>query len=140
MYMKIGKQIIYVSLIAFILHVIWENAQAPLFQGYSSFSQHFSVCFIGAVGDVVITLFVLAFIWLLKKDGPQTIADFLSLAVIGFVIAVAIEQHALLVGKWDYAPAMPLIPWLHVGLTPILQMTLLLPLSFYVAQLSDKKS
>lgn len=124
---------------AFLLHLLWENAQAPLFAGYQSFLRHFPICFVGTIGDVVITLFVLAFIWLLKKDGPQTIADFLALAIIGFIVAVAIEQHALLVIKWNYASAMPVIPWINVGLMPIIQMTILLPLSFYLTKLFNKK-
>lgn len=122
------------AIVAFVLHIIWENVQAPLFAGYQSFSQHFSMCLIGTIGDVVITLSVLAFLWLLKKDVTQP-ADFLGLAIIGFVIAVGIEQNALLADKWNYNSAMPIIPWLNVGLAPILQMTLLLPLSFYLARL-----
>lgn len=47
--------------------------------------------------------------------------------------------NALLLGKWSYAPTMPLVPYLRVGLMPILQMTLLLPLSFYLAGLLNKK-
>lgn len=130
-----AKYITILVIAAFLLHVVWESAQAPLYAGYQSFSQHFSMCLIGTIGDIVITLFVLAFLRLLKKDVTRT-ADFLGLAIIGFVIAVAIEQNALLAGKWDYASAMPIIPWLNVGLAPILQMTLLLPLSFYLARLT----
>ena len=65
--MKIGRQIIFLSLIAFILHIVWENVQAPLFQGYASFSQHFFVCLISTVGDVIITLFVYSIVGLLKN-------------------------------------------------------------------------
>lgn len=136
--MKI-KYITTLVIIAFLLHVVWENAQAPLYAGYQSFSQHFSICFVGAIGDVLITILALAFFWLLKKSLPRTGADFLALAIIGFVVAVAIEQNALLLGKWHYAPTMPFIPYLRVGLAPILQMTILLPLSFYLAKLFDKK-
>lgn len=133
------KYIATLAIVAFLLHIIWENAQAPLYAGYPSFSQHFSVCLVGTLGDVVITLSVLAFLWLLKKDVSRP-ADFLGLAIIGFIIAVAIEQNALLAGKWDYVSAMPIIPWLNVGLIPIIQMTILLPLSFYIAGLFNKKS
>lgn len=133
------KYITTLVIVAFVLHIIWENIQAPLFAGYESFPQHFSMCFVGTVGDVLITLSVLAFLWLLKKDVTRS-ADFLGLAIIGFVIAVAIEQNALLADKWDYASAMPIIPWLNVGLVPTIQMTILLPLSFYIAGLFSKKS
>lgn len=133
------RYILTLTIVAFLLHLIWENAQAPFYAGYQSFSQHFSICFVGAIGDVVITLFVLAFIWLLKKDKPQTIADFLTLAIIGFIVAVAIEQHVLLVGKWNYASAMPIIPYFRVGLMPTLQMVFLLPLSFHLTKLLSLK-
>lgn len=124
---------------AFLLHVIWENAQAPLFVGYQSFSQHLAICLIGTLGDVVITLLTLALVWLLKKDIPSTKADFLALAIIGLMIAIAIEQNALLLDKWNYTSAMPLLPYLQVGLLPILQMTFLLPFSFYLAKLINAK-
>lgn len=77
-------------------------------------------------GDVDITLSVLVFLWLIKKDVARP-ADFLGLAIIGFIVAVVIEQHALLTGKWSYALAMPIVPILKVVLAPVLQMTLLPP-------------
>jgi len=124
--------------IAFILHLIWENTQAPFFAGYQSFSQHFPMCFVGTIGDVVVTLLILAFMRLLKKDMMETIADFTALAIIGFIVAIGIEQRALLVGSWDYAQVMPVIPWFNVGLLPVIQMTLLLPLSFYLAKIFNQ--
>lgn len=130
--MKITKYVVILSSVAFFLHVILENAQAPLYAGYQSFLQHLPICFVGALGDVLITILILVFLLLLKKDLPAVRTDFWALAIIGFVIAVAIEQNALLLGKWSYAPAMPLIPYLQVGLVPIIQMTILLPLSFYL--------
>lgn len=66
--------------------------------------------------------------------------DIFVLATTGFFFALGIEWRALLFAEWNYAPAMPIIPWLNVGLTPVVQMTMLLPLSFYVAKLFDKKS
>lgn len=137
-YMKIGKQIFFLSFIAFIVHVIWENAQAPLFQGYASFAEHLPVCTAGTVGDVAITLFVYVVVALLKNDfnwiASLNKKDVIVLAVVGFFIAVGIEWRALLFGRWAYTDAMPLIPYLKVGLTPILQMLLLLPFSAYLTK------
>jgi len=61
------RQIGLLTFIAFILHIIWENAQAPLFQGYTSFTQHFPICFLGTIGDVVFTLFIYLLVSLLVK-------------------------------------------------------------------------
>jgi len=134
------KKIIILLVIAFVMHLVWENTQAPLFAGYQSFSQHFPMCLIGTLGDVLITFLVFLFLRLLKKDNPQTISDFFALAILGFIIAVLIEQHALLIGKWNYTLVMPLVPWLKVGLSPIIQMTVLIPLSFYITRLFTNRS
>lgn len=123
--------------IAFLLHIMWENAQAPLYQGYESFWQHLPVCSMGAIGDVGITLVFLAVLWLLKPTQRMRLEwrDYMVLAGAGFFTAVLIEQHALLVGKWAYTEAMPLIPYFRVGLTPVVQMTVLLPLTFWIAEI-----
>lgn len=130
--------IFYLSLTAFILHFAWENIQAPLFQGYTSFFQHFPMCFMGAVGDVVVTLFVYSIIALLKNNFSWIAVlnkkDIIALAIIGFFIAAGIEWRALLFGNWAYSETMPFIPYLKVGLAPILQMTLLLPFSIYLTK------
>lgn len=142
--MKTGKQIIYLSFVAFVLHIVWENAQAPLFQGYASFANHFPVCVVGALGDVAITLLVYFIVALLKNDFNWIVTlnkkDIVSLVVAGFFIAAGIEWRALLFGRWAYTGAMPIIPYLKVGLAPILQMMLLLPFSMYLTKKLVKKT
>ena len=136
--MKITKLVTFLSLTAFIPHLIWENAQAPLFAGYSSFGQHLPVCFLGTIGDVIFTGAVYLGIGLLKNDFAWIVRlnkkDILVLAAVGFFFALGIEWRALLFDRWSYANAMPIIPYLRVGLTPILQMMLLLPLSLYLTK------
>lgn len=130
------------TIAAFSLHLIWENTQAPLFGGFASFGQHFPMCFWGTLGDVVFTLLVYAGIGLLKGNFNWATQlnkkDVFVLAVIGFFWAVGIEYRALLLGRWSYTNAMPIIPYLRVGLAPIIQMTILLPLSFYLVKLIYK--
>jgi hypothetical protein len=137
------KQILILSLVAFVLHIIWENAQAPLFAEYSSFGQHLSICFLGTIGDVIFTLSAYFGIGLLKKDfgwiRRLSKNDIFVIAAIGFFFAVGIEWRALLFDRWNYTDAMPIIPYFRVGLAPILQMTLLLPLSFYLTSKLHEK-
>src|SRR3989344_2370846 len=134
--MKVAKSSAYLLLVALVLHLVWENAQAPLFAGFLSFGQHFFVCFLGTIGDIVFTITVYLGISLLKNDFGWIVRlgakDVLVLAVIGFFFALGIEWRALLFERWSYADNMPLIPYFQVGLMPVLQMTLLLPLSFYL--------
>ena len=86
---------------SFAFHIVWENFQAPLYAGFVSFSSHFSMCFWATIADVVISAGVLLFVILLKQASPMKFNknDFIALAVVGFVIAVAIEQNALLAGN-----------------------------------------
>ena len=135
--MKI-KYIIILIFVAFLLNIIWENLQAPLFAGYSSFGQHFPICFIGTIGDIVFTAVVYFSIALLKNDFGWIMRlgkkDILVLAAIGFFFALGIEWRALLFERWSYTDVMPIIPYFQVGLTPILQMIFLSPLSFYLTK------
>ncbi|MEK7599179.1 MAG: hypothetical protein AAB474_01860 [Patescibacteria group bacterium] len=134
--MKWIRYLFFFTAVSFILHIVWENLQAPLYAGFTSFYDHFSACLAGAIGDVFISLAALLFMILVKRALPLKFNknDFMVLAGLGLIIAVAIEKNALLAGKWSYSGAMPLIPYLNVGLAPILQMIFLLPLSFYLAQ------
>lgn len=131
-----SKYIITLIIISFLLHLVWENAQASLFAGYTTLSQHLPLCFWATIGDVVFTLAVYLGISLLKNDFGWIMRlnkkDGLVIAAIGFFWAIGIEWMALLFQKWSYANTMPIIPYFQVGLTPILQMMILLPLSFYL--------
>lgn len=122
--------------ISFTLHIVWENLQAPLYAGFVSFAGHFLVCLRATAGDVVISAGVLFLTTLLKQMPSMKFNknDLIVLAIIGFSVAVVIEQNALLAGRWSYGDIMPLVPYFRVGLAPVLQMTFLLPLSFYLTQ------
>ena len=139
---KAIKQISLLAIISFILHLIWENAHAPLFVGYESFSQHFFYCFLATFGDVLFTLIVYWMIAILKNDFNWikniNKNDYFVLAIFGIFFALGIEYRALLWERWQYSSLMPIIPYFKIGLTPILQMTLLLPLSFYLKNMKQK--
>jgi len=60
--------------------------------------------------------------------------DYTMLAVLGFFIAWYVEYKAFAAHTWAYAAAMPVIPGLEIGLSPVLQMMLLLPLSVFVTK------
>jgi hypothetical protein len=132
------KKIVYLIVISFALHIIWENTQASLYSGYESFSQHFLPCLIGTFGDIIIVLSVYGLVSLLKGSvnwiTDLKTKDISVLVVVSFFVAVWIEQHALFIGKWGYTTFMPIIPYFNVGLTPILQMMVLLPLSIYLTE------
>jgi hypothetical protein len=119
---------------SFLLHLLWENLQAPLYEGFTSFRQHFWICFKATWGDLLFMLTIYAALALVHRD-PFWIADRAAYAhtatwvialLIGIILAVSFELWAVHVAaRWQYAEAMPLLPVVQVGLTPILQMLLI---------------
>lgn len=116
---------------SFLLHLLWENAQAPLYQGYTSFPQHFWICLKAtATGDMFFMVFLYLllavmhqdFFWPLEKSAYRHPATWLLPVVIGVLCAMSFELWAVYVThRWTYA-AMPLLPIIGIGLTPVLQM------------------
>jgi len=52
---------------------------------------------------------------------------------LALVVQVAVEIGALRAGLWAYNAQMPRLPVVNVGLTPALQMPLLMPLTLWLA-------
>lgn len=82
--------------------------------------------------DGIIVAGLYSFVAILWQDSEWykyiTFYKILTLILSGLLIALFIEHRALWQGKWGYTPSMPIIPIMHAGLTPILQMILLPPI------------
>ncbi len=130
-----------ISGVGFILNLIWENLQAPLYEGYNSFWQHFNICFVATLGDVLIILLVFGGFALLYRNiywfSSMNIMRIVFLMGLGTFIAVVIEAFNLGIGRWAYTNAMPTIG--GIGVLPLLQMMILLPLTFYLTSKFIKK-
>lgn len=121
---------------SFLLHLLWENLQAPLYEGYMSLLQHFWICFKATWGDLLFMLTIYAALAIVHRD-PFWVADravctnsatWVIVPLIGVLLALSFEFWAVYVDhRWQYTEAMPLIPVLQIGLTPVLQM-LIIPL------------
>ena len=101
----------------------WEMLQMPL---YGKFGGGWWRCLQAALGDVAL----LALLYGLMACAAESWTWFerlsrwrlVLLALLGFLVAVVVELRALLEGAWSYLPAMPRMPLLSVGWTPVLQM------------------
>ena len=123
-----------VLVFALLLNLPWEIMQAPLFAGMADapFTDAVQGCARGTAGDAVIMLLAYWTVsaiagsrhWILDPSNQQ-----LSLLVIiGVVATTAIESFAIRgywVHDWTYAPAMPVVPVIGVGITPLIQWTIL---------------
>jgi len=119
---------------SFLLHLLWETMQAPLFEGINTIFEHFWMCFYAtATGDMIFMSIIylsLAVVhqdiwWLNKKNVFSYPATWGLSIIIGILLSVSFELWAVfVVGRWTY-DAMPIIPILKIGLTPVLQMVLI---------------
>ena len=137
---RLGRFFATTVLASFVLNEIWEMAQMSAYvetAGHSSKST-LALCTRAAVGDVGIALGVYAagalaagyLGWGLR--GRWNI--YATAAVQGLVYAALVEHTALAAGRWSYTERMPVVSMLGAGLWPLLQMTLLPPLTFLFAR------
>jgi hypothetical protein len=127
-------------LASFVLNEIWEMAQMPAYVETSghSWASTLGLCTRAAVGDVGIILGIYA-------AGAPAAGDpgwglrgrwniYATTAVLGLAYAALVEHAALTAGRWSYSERMPVVSVLDAGLWPLLQMTLLPPLTFLFAR------
>lgn len=122
--------------VAFVLHLAWEFSHYRLYTGYGAWSGNIPVYFLATLGDVLYTLGAFALVSAIKKTydwmKAATAQGYFLLVAIGFLVALFVEYKAMVFMKWEYLPEMPIIPILNVGLSPVVQMSLLLPLSIFL--------
>lgn len=123
------------------LHALWERTHIPLYTGYEYLSQ-IPIIYYAVMGDVMYMLLAVSVVSLYRQRmdwiAAPSVRDIFWLAVLGFGIALFVEHKALAFGRWAYLDAMPILPFLNVGLSPVLQMTILLPLSVFLGAEIDK--
>jgi hypothetical protein len=126
-----------VSVLAFVLHYAWEFIQCSLFIHLSNPATPVGMI-LPALGDVVLTwvaqLAVAAVSgrWLWPKQRwPAWIWGTLILTAL--ILSVSFEVFALSTDRWAYTDAQPIVPGTTIGLTPVLQLLLLFPLTFALA-------
>ena len=124
---------------AFVLNWLWEMVQMPAYAEMAGrlWLETVGICTIAAWGDVVITLGVYGAVALATRDLRWAATGrwpvFAVSALLGAVCAFLFERIALAAGRWSYTDRMPIVPALGVGLWPLLQLTLLVPLNFWLA-------
>lgn len=137
------RTIALICIVAGILHLVWENSHVGLYTDYEGISGDMPVTVWATVGDILYTLVALALASLFKK-GIEWVRDaswhdYVGLACLGFFIALYVEYKALALGRWAYLPDMPIFEPFGVGLSPVFQMVLLLPLTVAIVALIERR-
>lgn len=137
------------AVFAYLLNFPWEFLQVPLYLGMAD-APHWDatkVCMFATFGDTVIMIvaFWIASLaarsrqWFVKPRRWPTAAFILA----GLAITIVLERFAIgPLDRWQYAPTMPVAPFLGVGLTPLLQWVVLPPIClwFVCRQLSSAQA
>ena len=122
------------------LNEIWKMAQMSAFVETAghSWTSTLGFCTRAAVGDVGIILGIYAAGALAAGDLSWGLRGrwniYATAALWGLAYAALVEHAALAAGRWSYTERMPVVPVLGAGLWPLLQMTLLPPLTFWVSR------
>ena len=132
--------------LSFLGHFAWEILQAPMFSSMNQVD-HFSgifICLKATLGDLVIAL---AAFWSAALMGrsrrwftrPGRLAPMVFFAA-GVLLTVGLEYlHTEITGRWAYNEAMPLLPVIGTGLSPILQWIFVpLLVLWYLSRLDSK--
>ena len=134
--MRFIKLVVVLLVVSFCTHYVWEMLHISLYTGYQNLGSGASLTLYATIGDVLYTLgavllvalFKHRLVWIPKAEK----SDFVGLTLLGFLLALLVEYKALALHRWGYTAMMPLL--LGVGLSPLLQMVVLLPLSIYITK------
>lgn len=132
------KFIVAVAVTSFGLNFIWELAQGPLYEGFEYDLKHISFCALASVADMLMVFILLFAFGLIYKDvywmQSWSLNRILLLVVVGFFGAIIAEVWHTTRGDWSYANTMPLLPIINIGISPVLQFTVLPWLIFMISK------
>lgn len=130
--------------ISVVVNYFWEVGQGFLFEGMSSWESIWWHCFVASLGDGIILWIIYAVGWAIFKRADWFVdpgkGGYGAMLLSGLILAAVIEWGAVhVLQRWSYTNAMPLIPGLDIGITPIMQMLVLPPIIFYIVALRFKR-
>ena len=126
-----------IFVVAVALNLIWELGQAFLYAGMNYDLAMIGHCFWASLGDglilwVIYLIGLLIFrniLWFVHPSASR----YAVMLIAGLIISIIVEWIGLdVLKRWAYTDSMPIIPFLNIGLLPVLQMLLLPPVIFAV--------
>ncbi|TSC62253.1 MAG: hypothetical protein G01um101448_748 [Parcubacteria group bacterium Gr01-1014_48] len=125
-----------VFIVALALSLVWEHLHFPLYDCSAGCSVRTLALFPSVPLLVKASVFDAFFITLLyclisivhqNRNWVRwwNLGDTLLILGIGFSATALLEHNALALHKWAYTTAMPIVPFLDIGLSPFVQLALL---------------
>ena len=127
-----------------VLNGLWEYGQCGIFytiNGVASF-ENYNLLTGRIILDIGITLLVfivmsiINFGW--KWFTNWDVKDTFLILLLALLASFYVEVNSLYIGRWGYSNAMPLLIGTNIGLTPILQWLVTMPVSILVTRLFMK--
>ena len=116
--------------LAFVLNVCWEEAHHVLYVSYRGGEITHGILLRAGLVDAFVIGVLFGPLLFLRTHKTRV---WLSVAG-ALIFAVALERYALFSGRWIYQSSMPILPWVHTGLTPTIQLALLGWVAFWITQ------
>ena len=119
------------------LYFTWEMLQAPFFTGMpEDWVAATAICALATLGDGVLVALMTAGA-LLYRDGrwfvPPSPSRYAVIVAIGVALQIVVEWVMVYrLDRWAYAANQPILPVVRVGILPVLQPIVLLPLVFWL--------
>ncbi len=98
---------------------------------------------VAALGDVVMTWVIYGAVaaasraWRWPASGWRR-RQWLTMAVAAVTVATVVEGRAILTGRWSYLPITPLFPGTPISIVPVLQVLVLSPAIFAIAEALER--
>lgn len=121
------QKAVFVFIIGFLLNTIWENIHSLLYIQYKGGIISEYVLLRAAAFDAVII--VLGIFIAQRFFGFHKIQFLLTFWLF---VAIITEWWALATNRWAYSAAMPMVPLLEIGLTPMIQLATLGLFSYWL--------
>lgn len=114
------QTLVAVFAVSFLLNYVWEHLHSVLYVHYKGGAITDAILLHATLMDaVMITGLAVALLFI-----PRVRRKPWLVLVGAFLLAAGIELWALDTGRWAYNASMPLVPLLHVGLSPTVQLAL----------------
>jgi hypothetical protein len=127
--------------IATAANAVWEAAQLPFYTIWRTASPSGLVYAVVhcTLGDLAILTAALLLALLMAGDDRWPVRGYARVALLASALGLSATVlsewlNVEVWGRWTYAPGMPVLPPLGIGLSPLLQWLLIPPLGFWVAR------
>ena len=137
-----SRKFLIVFVAAFLLNILWEEAHSALYVSYHGGAITNFILFRAALFDAAVITLLAGPFFLWKSNSRKRCRSLTStILFVGALtlFAIFLEKWALATGRWVYADAMPIIPFLDVGLTPAIQLGITGYFSLKISYLLNRK-